>query len=541
MDIFHIENLNFTYPLLEQKALQDVSFTVKKGEFLTIFGPSGCGKTTLISHLKPSLTPHGSKDGTILFNGIPIDSLDMRTEAAKIGYIFQHPDEQIVTDKVWHEIAFGLENLGKPQDYIRRSVSEMASYLDIGHLFHRNVSSLSGGEKQLLNLASVLAMHPDVIILDEPTSQLDPIHATQFLDVIAKLNRDLGITIIMIDHRLEDILPMSDRALLLEDGKIGCLSSPKDVCLHLANTKHSLLKSVPSGIQIFAEINPEHMPLTTGKARLQLEEVFCNPHPQAVTFPSPNKHEDTHIVLKAKNLSFRYQKHGADILKHLTMQIPRGSFYTILGANGAGKSTLLSLIAKVNKPYTGKLTVHGSVATLPQNPQSLFLKQTVWDDLHTVCQDDEKIRTLAQKTNIETIFEHHPYDISGGQMQLVALTKVLLTDPEILLLDEPTKGLDAESKLRLANILKSLIEQGVTVIVVSHDVEFCAQHAQMCAMMFDGSLISEADTRSFFSSNYVYTTSANKIARTIQPNAITVEDVLTLWNNYQQNAETLSY
>lgn len=534
MDIFDIKNLTFSYPLATHDTLENISFSVRKGEFFTICGAIGCGKTTLIQHLKPAISPHGARSGAILFEGSPIEDMDHRAQASKIGYIFQNPDEQIVTDKVWHELAFGLESLGYDKASIRLKVAEIASYFDLQSIFHSEVATLSGGQKQLLNLASIMAMNPDVLILDEPTSQLDPIHASKFLDIIKKLNQDLGLTVIIIEHRLEEILPISDRVLLMNDGKIELLDSPVSVCSFLSKTNHDMLCAMPSAVQIFAQIAPEHIPLTSGQARV-LFESYYNQSLSQTSISNDIESNDDAIVLSTKNLSFRYEKHGKDILSLLSFQVTRGSFYAIVGANGVGKSTLLSVISKIHKPYSGKLFVAGKVATLPQNPQSLFLKKTVWEDLLTVSSNEDEIKLLAKRTKIDSLFAHHPFDLSGGEQQRVALTKVLLKNPDILLLDEPTKGLDAHFKEQLADLVKELTLSGVTVIMVSHDIEFCAKHASKCAMMFDGCIISEAETRSFFASNHVYTTASNKITRNYFSNAITVEDVIYLWKQKQTN------
>ncbi len=220
MEAYRIKNLNFSYPRANRKALNDINLTIHKGEFITICGQSGSGKSTLIRHLKTVLTPYGEREGEIYYCGQPLIEVPHPMQVSHIGYVFQSPDNQIVTDKVWHELAFGLESLGCDNNTIRLRVAEIAGYFGIQKWFYKKVSELSGGEKQILSLAGIMTMQPDVLILDEPTSQLDPIAASDFIGTIKKINRELGITIIITEHRLEDIIPMSDRLIVMDEGRI---------------------------------------------------------------------------------------------------------------------------------------------------------------------------------------------------------------------------------------------------------------------------------------------------------------------------------
>ncbi|MCC8123086.1 MAG: ATP-binding cassette domain-containing protein [Oscillospiraceae bacterium] len=536
MDTFTITDLTFSYPEQEKKALHKISISIPQGEFLTLCGPSGCGKSTLLRQLKTVLSPHGTRSGEILFEGTPLGTLDQRTQAAQIGYVLQSPDNQIVTDKVWHELAFGLESLGYDTPTIRRRVAEMASFFGIEAWFHKNVTELSGGQKQLLNLASIMAMQPSVLILDEPTSQLDPIAAADFIATIGKINRELGTTIILTEHRLEDVFPLATRVLVMDAGAVICAGSPNDVGLALRARSHAMFLAMPTAMRIWAAVpNDLACPITVRDGRRWLG-AYAAAHPLgAVPRRGRNASGDHGTAVTLEEVWFKYEKELPDVAKGLSIEVRRGELLAILGGNGAGKTTALSLISGRNKPYRGTVTVCGTVGILPQNPQAVFVKKTVREDLFemlkqmriTQAEKDAKAAHVTQLCRLEALLDRHPYDLSGGEQQRAALAKILLLDPEILLLDEPTKGLDAAYKQVFAQILRILLRRGVSIIMVSHDVEFCAQYAHRCALFFDGSIAAEAAPGDFFSGNSFYTTAANRMARGYLPAAILTEDVVT--------------
>ena len=554
MALFEIKNLTFTYPETEKPALDDISFSIEQGDFVVICGKSGCGKSTLLRHFKTVLTPYGKREGRILFEGEPLEEVSMRTQAGQIGYVLQNPDNQLVTDKVWHELAFGVENLGFDQQTIRLRVAEMASFFGIQNWFHRDVETLSGGQKQLLNLASVMAMQPKVLVLDEPTSQLDPIAASDFLGTIRKINLDLGITIILIEHRLEEVFPMADKVLVLEDGKKIFYDEPRMVGKALAD--NDLFLAMPTSVQVYnATGQMDTCPLTVCEGRNWLEAHY---RPADIAF-SRTEQKKSDIVVEAKELWFRYEKEGKDIVKDLSMQVHRGELYCILGGNGTGKSTTLSLLSGIRRPYRGKIILGGRdirkigdrelynhfLGVLPQNPQSLFVGNTVQEDLEEMLTDcssqDKKSRKammeqVIEDTEIRHLLHMHPYDLSGGEQQRAALAKVLLLEPQILLLDEPTKGLDGFYKYKLAGIFKKLTDRGITILMVSHDIEFCASYGDTCAMFFDGGIVTACDAREFFTGNCFYTTVANRMARNIFPGAVTVKDVIKACRENKQQA-----
>ena len=544
MECFTLQDLSFCYPDTADKTLNGLSFSVRAGEFVTLCGPSGCGKTTLLRQLKPALAPHGLLEGSILFEGKPLADLPLREQSSRIGFVLQNPDNQIVTDKVWHELAFGLESLGYDTPTIRRRVAEMASFFGIEHWFYKDVSQLSGGQKQLLNLAAIMAMQPSVLILDEPTSQLDPIAAADFLATVGRINRELGTTVICTEHRLEEVFPYSHRVLVMDGGQLIADGAPAQVGQALKQAGHRMFASMPTAMQIYAAVdNDLSCPVTVREGRDWLD-AYAKTAPlkdvPAEVIPAPAA---TLPAAKLEEVWFRYEQDSPDIAKGLSLEVYPGQLLAILGGNGAGKSTTLSLLAGLQKPYRGKVTLLGKeqvqpqpgvLGVLPQDPKALFVKSTVGDDLsdvlkHTGLSKEEQAARLGRVIglcHLEHLLARHPFDLSGGEQQRAALAKVLLTQPRILLLDEPTKGLDVAFQEELAAILRRLTASGVAIVMVSHDVGFCARHAHRCALFFDGAIAAQGTPRDFFSGNNFYTTAANRMARHRLPGAVTPEDVI---------------
>ena len=544
-DTFVIEHLCFSYPEQAVYILRDMSLTVRCGEFLVLCGPSGCGKSTLLRQLKTVLAPHGRRSGTILFEGQSLDSMDQRQQTERIGFVQQSPDNQIVTDKVWHELAFGLESLGYETPVIRQRVAEMAAFFGIESWFYKNVTELSGGQKQLLNLASVMAMQPSVLILDEPTSQLDPIAAADFLATLGRINRELGTTILLTEHRLEDAFPLATRVAVMEEGQLLCSGTPAEVGAALREKGHGMFLAMPTAMQVWAAVEQEGLcPVTVREGRECLTNYGAK-HPLHPMLPEPSRVYAEEPVLEASELWFKYEKDSPDVVRGLSLTLKKGEFYALLGGNGAGKSTSLKLLAGILKPYRGTVNCRGTIGVLPQNPQTLFVKKTVREDLAEILGDSrkneqtERIAHVVALCRLEGLLDRHPYDLSGGEQQRAALAKVLLLDPDILLMDEPTKGLDAEFKQVLAEILQALLRRGVTILMVSHDIAFCARYAHRCALFFDGGTVSEGTPRAFFSGNSFYTTSANRMARELAPEAITPEDVIVLCGGHLPPAPEL--
>lgn len=548
MALFELQNLTFSYPTApDTPCLTDICLTLEAGEYLALCGKSGSGKTTLLRQLKSVLTPHGQRTGTVSFDRRPLSEVSSREQARRIGYVMQDPDSQIVTDKVWHELAFGLESLGCDQRTMRLRVAEMASYFGIQDWFHSSVTKLSGGQKQLLNLASVMAMQPDVLILDEPTSQLDPIAAADFLNTIARLNRDLGTTILLSEHRLENVLPVCDRVAIIESGRITAADTPRKAIAALYQQHSDLFSAMPAPARAFyaAGETEGEVPLTVREGRTWLSRKAEGKTLTDTALAAPEPPEITAPALEAKEVWFRYEKDSPDVLRDVSLQVPQGCLFALLGGNGAGKSTLLKALCGICPPYRGKIRLNGiplkkqkgadlfrgTLALLPQDPKNLFVKKTVRGELEEMLtglpkeEQQRRMDSVIDRCRLAHLLDRHPYDLSGGEQQRAALGKVLLTQPKLLLLDEPTKGLDCFFKAEFAALLKQFTADGGTVLLVSHDVEFCAQYADLVGLFFDGQLTTVNTPRRFFADNSFYTTAANRMSRHLFRNAVTAEDI----------------
>ncbi len=532
MAAFAIEHLTFAYPKAASPALNDISFSVREGEFFLLCGVSGGGKSTLLRHLKSVLTPYGTRSGRVLLDGKPLETWDARTQAQRIGFVLQQPDDQLVTDKVWHELAFGLESLGTDAQTMRLRVGEMASFFGIQTCFDRSVDTLSGGQKQLLNLASVMAMHPDVLVLDEPTGQLDPIAAAEFLHTVQRLNRELGVTVILSEHRLEDALPMADRAAVLEQGRLTALGTPDEVARALLERGSPFFAAMPTPVRVWGGVGaPGKCPLDIRAGRALLETLRPSPLP-ATNTPADS---DGAPLLQLRECWFRYDRDGADVLKGLSLTVRAGELLAIVGGNGAGKSTALAVLAGQRRPYRGKvLQKTKRIAALCQEPRAMFVKDSVRADLEDAlrtlslpaAERQPRMDAVVAAMALSPLLERHPFDLSGGEQQRAAIAKLLLARPDVLLLDEPTKGMDAAFRASFGALLRALCEQGTAVVLVSHDIEFCAAYADRAALLFDGQILSEGRTRAFFAGNHFYTTAANRMARPWLPDAILCREVI---------------
>ena len=584
MNLVEIKDFGFSYPESSRKVLEHVNLNIKEGTLNVIMGRSGCGKSTLLRQLKSVLAPAGEKEGEILYRNIPLRATDHRTQSQEIGFVMQNPDNQIVTDKVWHELAFGLESLGYDNATIRLRVAEMASYFGIQKWFYKNVSELSGGQKQLLNLASVMAMHPSLLILDEPTSQLDPIAASDFLETVKKINRDIGTTVLLTEHRLQDIIPYADRVFVMDEGTLFLEGTPREIGTKLKEQHHGMFLSMPVPMQIYAGTESAlTCPLTVSEGRQWIREYIEEKGIKKEQIQQANQRlekkgeknenettgffghfkrqkENTPPAIQMKDVWFRYEKDSPDVIQDLSLEVKKGEFYALVGGNGTGKSTTLSLLGRVHQPYSGRIYLDGKdlrsfsdrelycgyLGVMPQNPQSIFLKKTVLEDLYSVIggrkekpsneypismKKEKAIEGIVSLTHLEGLLNRHPYDLSGGEQQRLALAKVLLLRPKILLMDEPTKGMDAEYKEELGSILKKLQSHGMTIFMISHDVEFVAEYADTTGLFFEGNVVTSKKTRDFFAGNNFYTTAANRMARGLFPEAVTGKDVVSCLTN----------
>lgn len=555
MELITCEQVSFAYPGCDWQALKNVSFTIPRGEFVLLCGKSGCGKSTLLRQLKKNLMPYGNLEGSIRYCGQEIEDLDDRVSASEIGFVQQNPDNQIVTDKVWHELAFGLESLGLDNRTMKQRVAEMASFFGIQTWFRKNVNELSGGQKQLLNLASIMVMQPKLLILDEPTSQLDPIAASDFMATLKKINTELGTTILISEHRLEELFPLAERVLVMDKGELKLNGGPRETAARMAAGEcGDLFCGLPAVVKIAHTVQPdsEVCPLTVREGRLWLEERLGEPKPAPVEKKHLFQRRKTEkppqdAILRIQDVWFRYNKAKDDVLRGVSLAVRPGELFALLGGNGVGKSTTLKALTRLVKPYRGTIEIAGKkqdkmsdkelfgqgLTLLPQNPQAIFTEITVKEELLEALSDrklseeeqNRRIAAMMEQMQLSSLVESHPYDLSGGEQQRLALGKILLREPKILLLDEPTKGLDPYFKQTLAGIFEQLCAQGITILMVTHDIEFCAEHADRCALFFDGEVVSCGAPTEFFSGNRFYTTSANRVAGPWFPDAVTWEEV----------------
>jgi energy-coupling factor transport system ATP-binding protein len=553
-----LNQVHFTYPTETTAALSDVSLTIEQGEFIVLCGPSGCGKTSLLRLLKKEIRPTGSLQGEVRFEGRLLDDMSPIDSIRAIGMVFQDPENQIVMDDVWQELVFGLENLRYPTSVMRKKVAELVHFFGLENILQRKTHELSGGQKQILNLASILLLQPRVILLDEPTAQLDPIAAREFLQLVTQLNQEFGMTIVMVEHRLEDTFPLADRIILMSKGRIVNQGKPKEVAQKIWKAQDpTFLPYLPAISQLYLECIPSGqtsaIPLTVKEGRQWLQSQTDLP---IMAEKGKIKAVKVHVspLFEAKNIQFQYEKQGPTVLNRLSLQIHKGDFLAILGGNGAGKSTLLQALAGLLIPQKGKILYAGQkvqsikpdirykeIGYLAQNPLLYFIHDTISEDLLHVAtrlgiKDSEKeIERLLQRLGIVSLLSKHPHDISGGERQKAALAGILLAKPNVLLIDEPTKGLDPVSKEELGQLLGELNEQGITIVMVTHDLEFAARYTNRCALLFEGEFTSDGVPHEFFQDNYFYTTTISRMTRGLIPNAITREEVLTEWERYESS------
>ncbi|NLB50125.1 MAG: ATP-binding cassette domain-containing protein [Clostridiaceae bacterium] len=517
-----VDNLSFTYPDQKVKALDGLTFEIPAGSFVLLAGPGGSGKTTLLRALKKELQPAGLYEGRIDLEGTS-------------GFVMQDPANQIVMDQVWHELAFGLENLGLAAGTIERRIAEIAHFFGIESWIDRPVSELSGGEMQILNLASSLVMNPDTLILDEPTARLDPVSISHFLDMLKRVHQETGRTLIMSEHRMADVLSIADRVIYLDEGRIGFDGSPDGFAGYLLDGSRPFQVALPAATLIVRRLEaavsgtgPESRLLDVPAARQRLKELKSDIR---IEPPGSDTELPADTVLEARDLEFRYKSHLPWVLKGLSLTIHRGTIHAIVGGNGSGKSTLLHLLSGVLDPGRGWIRRQEGLRTglLTQHTKALFSADSLFDELMELSAlggyGREEVLEMIRKLDLEALSERHPYDLSGGETQKAALAKLLLLSPDILLLDEPVKGMDTASKIELGHWFKTLRDQGKTLVLVTHDLNFSAQVADRCSLLFDGRMVVTEAVRPFFQGNTFYTTDYGRVAAGILPGIVTQADL----------------
>lgn len=599
-NIIQIRDLTFAYAAGDEPVLSDINIDISSGEFVIIMGSSGSGKTTLLKMLKRNMIPAGRYSGRVYIYGKEADKLTDRENAAGIGYVSQDPDNQIVTDKVWHELAFGLENLGMDNVTIRKKVAEMSEYFGITGWYDKEVSKLSGGQKQILNLASVMVMQPGILLLDEPTANLDPLAAIRFLDVVKRINQELGVTVVMVEHNLEHIYADADRIIAIDKGRVAANSSPKKAAADIITAGSFLIEGLPVASRLYSVYNKKNgnsvvsynnvnidsnnknnhilsdeIPLTVKEGRrwyvnykkvygkditkdkdkinnfagksiindkvikkdVLEDNITGNKNKKRIGFIKKNNLENKssrkntdnieNTVCQLKNVSYSYNKKLPYIIDGVDVSFKEGKITAILGGNGAGKSTMLKLIAGIIEPVRGKIISNKRIIMLPQDPKAVFTEVSVEEELAEVLMDKgngiynnmpmedkrEIVEQIIEEFGLNDIRKNNPYDISGGQQEKLAIAKVLLLKPEVLLLDEPTNGLDPYFKKTLGKLLKKINAGGVTIIIVSHDLEFVDSFCDDVIMLFDRKVAAQDSTHKFLRDNMFYTTNYYRIIK----------------------------
>lgn len=582
---YQIEHVSFKYPEAMDAMLEDINLTIEEGDFVLLCGPSGSGKTTLLRQLKREVRPEGQRGGEVRYHGSLLDDLEERRSIEEIGMVFQDPDNQIVMNTVWQELTFAMENLGYPTEQIQRRIGELVQFFGMEGWLQLGVHELSGGQKQLLNLASIMSLRPKVLLLDEPTAQLDPIAAKEFIQLLARINEELSITVMISEHRVEELFPLASQIVMLKAGQVAYAGAPQEIIRNIWNGRDEFfIPYLPAVTRLYLgaaadapqEEGEQPVPLTVKAGRqwisqhsqklLSLDNAAASTKTLAKSFGAEPTTQDqagqqVTPLLECRDLFFTYEKNAPLVLKGCSLHIRQGEFFTLFGGNGSGKSTLLYQIAGARKPQRGKIFLDGQsllrsstdersrfIGYVAQNPLLYFTRDTVRAQLkdrierlklgfekgneadHSFAVGrQERLDELVELFGLKESLDKHPLDLSGGQQQKVALILVLLAEPRLLLLDEPTKGLDPTSKMKLAAQLGAIREKGTTILMVSHDIEFAASHATRCGLLFDGKLAAIEETREFLRNNYFYTTILHRTAGDFFPTAITMKDIGMPW------------
>jgi len=608
MDLIKFKDFSFSFSK-EERLFSNINFNVKSGEFVLLCGPSGSGKTTLLMNIKNEIKPKGKEEGVIYYDGENIRKITKEKSAREIGFLFQNPENQFVCDTVIQEISFALENMGTDSDEIRTRIAEISTFFSLDKILYKKVDELSGGQKQLVNLCGLLVLKPKLLLLDEPTSQLDPIAAYDFLSILRRLNEEFSITILMSEHRIDNIFPFIDKAIFIENEKIVYNDPPRKLCLNTWNHPvfsnylpstaliHKLFKeyysftenkkvpiSIREGMEDMYKMNQELLKNTNKTFYDEYYLLIKNKHNKSDNSNNYNDNNDYYKdnknvndyyndnndnndyykdnkdvsdyyndnednndyyektskrkpIFKCKNLYFGYKKNQL-VIKNVSFEIEKREFISILGGNGSGKSTLLQLLTKILKPIKGKIKYDKNIRLgyVHQNPMVHFRYETVAEELD-IEEDgrEDKNEYIKEKEELIEFFEiknllkNHPYDCSGGEQQKLAIVKALLTNPDILFLDEPTKGLDPLLKKNLGEKLQKLQKNGLTIVMATHDIEFVADYCSRSFFVFDGGIQVDTSPKKLFYNNKFYTTFANRMVKNFIPECITLKDLKNVW------------
>ncbi len=545
--MIRFEQVTYTYPGGDGPALRDVDLEIADGEFILVAGPSGSGKSTLLRCIN-GLVPHfhgGTWQGRVVVDGRDTRDYEPRSLSDLVGFVFQDPEAQMVVELVEDELVFGMENLGLDRRVMRRRVEEVLDQLEIAHLRHRRLETLSGGERQRVAIAAVLTTQPRVLVLDEPTSQLDPHAAEEILTALQKLNADLGLTIVLSEHRLERVAQYVDRIVFCRsaapDGEHRQPAEPEP--LILVGAPDEILARAPFApplVEVARALDWNPLPLTIKAARRFAAdlELPAAPYDDSVERQSGRERwfgrtaeaDVPAVVLAVANLHVALD--GRQVVHGVDLQVVPGEILAIMGRNGSGKTTLLRALIGLLKIDRGRIRLDGVdisrwtaedrsrlIGYVPQDPRSLLFQPTVREELRwTLGQEagahvdtEARIDRLLVTLGLEQHAKTHPRDLSSGEQQRVALATVLIREPRALLLDEPTRGLDYLSKDRLVKILKQIQQQGRAVVLVTHDVELVAECAGRVALMGAGEVVTEGPTRTLLHESLIFSSQVGKL------------------------------
>ncbi len=534
MAIYNIKNLSFKYKNQTNFAVCNVNLELDEGGFYIICGASGSGKSTLLKLMKNQFSLIGDMTGEIYYNNQKIDDVDERVLVSDIGFLHQDIENGLVCDKVWKELSFGLSNLGFSDEYIGARVAEVSEYFGISKWYNRKISELSGGSKQIVSLAALMTMNPKVLLLDEPTSMLDPIAKKNFVSMTSRINKELGVTIVVVEHNMENFYDISNKIIVMDKGAMQFQETPLNLPKSLQNKSYAKYVGLTEFAQIYTALcGGDSMPVGVVEKRNWLKSVLkdCTKNPSKINTNLQND-EKKEIVLSAKNLYFRYDKKGADIVCNANFELNSGEIVCILGGNGGGKTTFINLLNGTLKAYSGKVIKDKTkaIATLPQNAKCLFVENTVKSEMFVTAKllgiDKQIAEQLIKDFELTEIENSHPYDISGGEVERLALAKLFLTNPDIIILDEPTQGMDIKAKEYLKELLLQQKALGKSVIVVTHDLRFAADIADKVGLFFDGKVMAFKAAQEFFETNSLYTTESSLLTRDFVSGLYTADKII---------------
>jgi len=557
-----IEDLKYYYPDSKKPSLNKINLEIPEGQFVLIVGGSGSGKSSLIRAMA-GLIPDfygGTYGGKVYLDNKELRQIDRRSLAQQIGLVFQDPESQLVMTGVEQEIAFGMENIGLPNNLMKRRVMEVTGVLGLSGYLNGFIPELSGGQKQKVALASVLAMQPSILLLDEPTSQLDPISGEEILTMVRRLNEENGITVVLIEQRLERCFHLADRILVMDKGEIIYDHHAPDAIAHWAVKNN--IPFIPPLAQLFASVHYPEIPVTVKQGRRILKSFYPS---VKSTIDRQNSLEKNAQVLQVSdkkklvdihNLWFTYSN-GQEVLKNINFNISPGEFVVVMGENGAGKTTLIKNINGLLKPGRGHVKVEerdtrkcsvedlaSVIGYLSQDPNDYLFLPSVREELSFTMnnlglKDDGIIEKLLIRLNLLVHAEENPRDLSTGERQRVALASVLVARPKLLLLDEPTRGLDYLLKEELGNILLEFQKEGTAVLVITHDVEFAAEYADRIILMTDGTIVANGSKYEILTNSTFYSPQISKLFNNIIDNVVTIKQGKEILNRIinRQNEE----